>query len=178
MQAANAMVNLGFKNAGYQYVILDDCWAQRQRDPTTNRILPDFNKFPDGMNGVANKIHALGLKYGMYSSAGTMTCGQYPGSLGYEMIDAKTFADWGVDYLKVSIIQLNIYVAHAQIVESMTTASLLPSGSTIVLHATVTPASTGSVKSTAAAQLQPPLLATTPGTTRAPSVLTSSPSMG
>ncbi|KAH6908428.1 putative alpha-galactosidase B [Coprinopsis sp. MPI-PUGE-AT-0042] len=100
MQAANAMVNLGFKNAGYQYIILDDCWAQKQRDPNTNRILPDFGKFPDGMNGVANKVHALGLKYGMYSSAGTMTCGQYPGSLGYEMIDAKTFADWGVDYLK------------------------------------------------------------------------------
>ena len=96
------MVNLGFKNAGYQYVILDDCWAQKQRDPNTNRILPDFTKFPDGMKGTADKVHALGLKYGMYSSAGTMTCGQYPGSLGYEMIDAKTFADWGVDYLKVS----------------------------------------------------------------------------
>jgi alpha-galactosidase len=103
MQAANAMVNLGFKDAGYEYVVLDDCWSEMKgRDPVTSRLVPNTTKFPDGMSGTADKVHALGLKYGMYSSAGTMTCGRYPGSLGYEAIDAATFAEWGVDYLKVS----------------------------------------------------------------------------
>jgi len=103
MQAANAMVDLGFKDAGYEYLILDDCWSEMNgRDPVTSRLVPNTTKFPDGMSGTADKVHALGLKYGMYSSAGTMTCGRYPGSLGYEAIDAATFAEWGVDYLKVS----------------------------------------------------------------------------
>lgn len=97
------MVDLGFKDAGYEYVVLDDCWSEMKgRDPVTSRLVPNTTKFPDGMSGTADKVHALGLKYGMYSSAGTMTCGRYPGSLGYEMIDAATFAEWGVDYLKVS----------------------------------------------------------------------------
>jgi alpha-galactosidase len=103
MQAANAMVDLGFKDAGYEYVVLDDCWSEMKgRDPVTSRLVPNTTKFPDGMSGTADKVHELGLKYGMYSSAGTMTCGRYPGSLGYEAIDAATFAEWGVDYLKVS----------------------------------------------------------------------------
>jgi alpha-galactosidase len=103
MQAANAMVDLGFKDAGYEYVVLDDCWSEMKgRDPVTSRLVPNTTKFPDGMSGTADQVHALGLKYGMYSSAGTMTCGRYPGSLGYEAIDAATFAEWGVDYLKVS----------------------------------------------------------------------------
>ncbi|GIZ36689.1 hypothetical protein CKM354_000015700 [Cercospora kikuchii] len=101
LQAANAMVDLGFKNAGYEYVVLDDCWAVKEsRDPVTNRIMPDLNKFPDGMKGLADKVHALGFKYGMYSSAGTQTCASYPASLGNELLDAETFAEWGVDYLK------------------------------------------------------------------------------
>lgn len=104
MQAANAMVDLGFKDAGYEYVVLDDCWSEQGgRDPVTSRLVPNTTKFPDGMSGTADQVHDLGLKYGMYSSAGTMTCGRYPGSLGYEMIDAETFAEWGVDYLKVSL---------------------------------------------------------------------------
>jgi alpha-galactosidase len=103
MQAANAMVDLGFKDAGYEYVVLDDCWSEMKgRDPITSRLVPNLTKFPDGMSGTADKVHDLGLKYGMYSSAGTMTCGRYPGSLGYEAIDAATFAEWGVDYLKAS----------------------------------------------------------------------------
>jgi hypothetical protein len=102
MQAANAMVDLGFKDAGYEYVVLDDCWSEMKgRDPVTSRLVPNLTKFPDGMSGTADQVHDLGLKYGMYSSAGTMTCGRYPGSLGYEAIDAATFAEWGVDYLKV-----------------------------------------------------------------------------
>jgi alpha-galactosidase len=107
LQAANAMVDLGFKDAGYEYVVLDDCWSVKDhRDPVTSRLVPDTKKFPDGMSGTADQVHALGLKYGMYSSAGTMTCGRYPGSLGYEAIDAETFAEWGVDYLKVSDVSI------------------------------------------------------------------------
>ncbi|KAK3074483.1 hypothetical protein LTR53_003032 [Teratosphaeriaceae sp. CCFEE 6253] len=102
--AANAMVDLGFKDAGYEYVVVDDCWSEMDgRDATTHELLPNTTKFPDGMIGTGDQIHGLGLKFGMYSSAGTMTCGRYPGSLGYEAIDAETFARWGIDYLKARL---------------------------------------------------------------------------
>jgi alpha-galactosidase len=93
-------VEFGLKDVGYEYVVLDDCWSLPARGKN-DQLLPDLKKFPNGMKDVADKIHDLGLKFGMYSSAGTMTCGRYLGSLGYEDIDAKTFAGWGVDYLKV-----------------------------------------------------------------------------
>ncbi|KAK5108535.1 hypothetical protein LTR62_008191 [Meristemomyces frigidus] len=101
LQAANAMVSLGFQKAGYNYVNSDDCWSQRSgRDATTHQLLPNFTKFPEGISGTASKVHNLGFKFGIYSSAGLKTCGGYPASLGYEAIDASTFASWGVDYLK------------------------------------------------------------------------------
>ncbi|KAK0274546.1 hypothetical protein LTR35_011702 [Friedmanniomyces endolithicus] len=101
MQAANAVVSMGFKDAGYNYVNSDDCWSSLDgRDPTTHQLVPNATKFPLGIKGVADQVHGLGLKFGIYSSAGTMTCGRYPASLGYEMVDAYTFASWGVDYLK------------------------------------------------------------------------------
>ena len=95
---AQKMVDYGLRDLGYHYVILDDCWSEgRAADGT---LQPNMTKFPSGMKGVADQIHDLGLGFGMYSSAGLLTCAQYPGSLGHEMIDAQTFADWGVDYLK------------------------------------------------------------------------------
>lgn len=101
MLAANDIANKGFKQAGYEYVVLDDCWSVKAgRDNSTGRIQPDLSKFPSGIDGWVEKVHALGLKAGIYSSAGFVTCGGYPASLGYEMIDATTFAEWGVDYLK------------------------------------------------------------------------------
>ncbi|KAK4500448.1 hypothetical protein PRZ48_008637 [Zasmidium cellare] len=101
MAAANDIVQKGFQTAGYNYVILDDCWSiQSGRDPNTNRIQPNTTKFPDGIDGWVSKVHDLGLKTGIYSSAGEETCGGYPASLGYETIDATTFAEWGIDYLK------------------------------------------------------------------------------
>ncbi|CAG7851681.1 Probable alpha-galactosidase B; AltName: Full=Melibiase B; Flags: Precursor [Serendipita indica DSM 11827] len=101
LNAANQMVSLGLKAAGYQYVNIDDCWSNiNGRDPSTQQILPDLNKFPNGMASVASKIHSLGLLLGIYSDAGTKTCSGYPGSLGYEAIDAATFSSWGIDYLK------------------------------------------------------------------------------
>lgn len=121
------MVDLGFKDVGYEYVILDDCWSEMDgRDAVTSRIKPNMTKFPDGMNGTAAHVHDLGLKWGMYSSAGTMTCGHYPGSLGYEMIDAQTFAEWGVDYLKVSILFGGCSVS-ANLLTAIEVRQLLPS---------------------------------------------------
>lgn len=80
---------------------VDDCWAVKSgRDNFTGQIIPDPVKFPTGIKGVADKIHALGLKVGIYGSAGTETCGGYPAQIGHEYLDAATFAAWGIDYFK------------------------------------------------------------------------------
>ncbi|KAI5124617.1 hypothetical protein M0805_004227 [Coniferiporia weirii] len=100
LSAAQDIVSLGLKDVGYEYVNIDDCWAQMSRDPTTNQIVPDATKFPNGIASLADQIHALGLKMGIYGDAGTATCSGYPGSLGNEVLDAETFASWGIDYLK------------------------------------------------------------------------------
>ncbi|KAG9223651.1 hypothetical protein CCMSSC00406_0008534 [Pleurotus cornucopiae] len=100
LAAANQFVSLGLKDVGYEYVNIDDCWSRLSRDTSTKRIIPDSTKFPNGINTVASKIHDLGLKMGIYSDAGTATCAGYPGSLGFEAIDAATFSEWGIDYLK------------------------------------------------------------------------------
>lgn len=147
MQAANAIVDLGFKDAGYEYVVLDDCWSVKDhRDPVTSRLVPDTKKFPDGMSGTADQVHALGLKYGMYSSAGTMTCGRYPGSLGYEAIDAETFAEWGVDYLKVSKTSVHRSAIADSTDNSTTTVSRRRNGLTTALLAMVIQTSTESAR--------------------------------
>ena len=98
-QTADAMVTNGMLAAGYNQVNIDDCWAQTVRDASGN-IVPDFTKFPDGIKGVADYVHARGMKLGLYGDAGLATCAGYPGSLGYETRDAALFASWGVDYLK------------------------------------------------------------------------------
>ena len=87
----------GLKEAGYQYVNIDDCW-QVSRFPNKT-IQPDPKTFPD-IRQVIDDVHSKGLKFGLYSDAGYKTCGGRPGSLGYEDIDATTYASWGVDYLK------------------------------------------------------------------------------
>jgi alpha-galactosidase len=100
LDAAQLMIDLGLKDAGYEYVNIDDCWSWGERDPKTKRLRHDPFRFPEGINATAKKIHDLGLKIGIYSSAGTNTCAGYPASLGFEDIDAQTWADWGIDYLK------------------------------------------------------------------------------
>jgi len=95
----NAIVESGFRDAGYVYVNLDDCW-QLSRDETTHQIIPDMNAFPNGIKYLADEAHKRGLRLGLYSDAGTMTCQRRPGSIHYEDIDAQTYADWGIDYLK------------------------------------------------------------------------------
>lgn len=96
--AADAMVTSGMKQAGYQYVVIDDCW-QVGRDAAGN-ILADPVKFPSGIKALADYIHSQGLKFGIYSDAGLKTCGGRPGTRGHEFQDAKQYAAWGVDYLK------------------------------------------------------------------------------
>ena len=98
-QTADFFVSSGLKDAGYKYVNIDDCWMTHSRD-AQGRLVPDPVKFPDGIKGTADYVHSKGLKLGIYEDAGTATCAGYPGSLGHETIDAQTFADWGVDYLK------------------------------------------------------------------------------
>ena len=97
-ETADAIVASGMKDAGYEYVVIDDCW-QVARDSVGN-ILVDAERFPAGMKALADYVHARGLKFGLYSDAGTKTCQGRPGSRGYEYQDARTYAAWGVDYLK------------------------------------------------------------------------------
>ncbi|MGM9624843.1 MAG: glycoside hydrolase family 27 protein [Eubacteriales bacterium] len=99
-ETADAMADEGLIEAGYRYLVIDDCWSERQRDPVTDRIVPDHNKFPHGMRAVSDYVHAKGLKFGMYSCTGVRTCADYPGSFDHEFLDAETFADYGCDYLK------------------------------------------------------------------------------
>ncbi|KAK4750296.1 hypothetical protein SAY87_027745 [Trapa incisa] len=99
-QTADAIVSSGLAALGYQYVNLDDCWAELNRDSQGNMV-PKAATFPSGIKALADYVHGKGLKLGVYSDAGTRTCSQtMPGSLGHEEGDARTFASWGVDYLK------------------------------------------------------------------------------
>jgi alpha-galactosidase len=95
---ADAMVKSGMKDAGYQYVVIDDCW-QVKRDANAN-IVSDPQRFPNGIKPLADYVHSLGLKFGIYSDAGSQTCAGRPGGLGHEYQDAVMYASWGVDYLK------------------------------------------------------------------------------
>ena len=95
---ADAMVSSGMRDAGYQYVVIDDCWhGPRDSD---GFITADPQRFPSGMKALADYIHSKGLKFGIYSDAGRLTCAGRPGSQGHEYQDALTYARWGVDYLK------------------------------------------------------------------------------
>ena len=98
-ETADAMIEGGYLDAGYEYLVIDDCWSERERDEN-GRLVPDHIKFPNGMKAVADYVHSKGLKFGMYSCAGTRTCANYPGSFDHEFVDAQTFAEWGVDFLK------------------------------------------------------------------------------
>lgn len=99
-ETADAMVEKGLLEAGYNYLVIDDCWSERERDPETGKIVPDKIKFPNGMKAVSDYVHSKGLKFGMYSCAGTRTCADYPGSFDHEFLDARTFAEYGADFLK------------------------------------------------------------------------------
>ncbi|HVQ90036.1 MAG TPA: NPCBM/NEW2 domain-containing protein [Mycobacteriales bacterium] len=98
---ADTFVSSGLRDAGYNYVNIDDCWARPTRDAGGN-LVADPARFPSGIKALADYVHARGLKFGIYTSAGTKTCNSagFPGALGHEQQDANLFASWGVDYLK------------------------------------------------------------------------------
>jgi len=102
--AAEAMVSSGMRDAGYVYVNIDDTW-EGERD-AQGRIQAN-SKFPD-MKGLADFVHSKGLKLGIYSSPGALTCAKYAGSLGHEVQDAQTYAAWGIDYLKYDLCGLRV----------------------------------------------------------------------
>ena len=97
-ETADIMVEKGYLAAGYEYLVIDDCWSKMERDEN-GRLVADPEKFPSGMKAVADYVHSKGLKFGMYSCAGVRTCAGYPSSYDHEYVDAQTFADWGVDFL-------------------------------------------------------------------------------
>ncbi|RAV05078.1 glycoside hydrolase family 27 protein [Paenibacillus sp. YN15] len=96
---ADMFVSQGYKEAGYEYIVIDDCWSLKERD-ADGKLVADPAKFPSGMKALADYIHEKGLKFGMYSCVGTHTCAGYPGSFEHEFQDAARFAEWGVDFLK------------------------------------------------------------------------------
>lgn len=99
-QIADKMEELGLIDAGYEYLVIDDGWSEHERDSETGKIVPNKEKFPNGMNVVSDYVHSKGLKFGLYACAGLRTCSDYPGSFDHEYLDAQTFADYGADFLK------------------------------------------------------------------------------
>jgi len=94
------IVREGYKDAGYEYVILDDCWMAEQRD-SAGRLQPDPKRFGKGIKYLADYMHSRNLKFGIYEDEGDKTCQGLPGSMGHEAIDVETFASWEVDYIKL-----------------------------------------------------------------------------
>lgn len=97
-EIADAMVSTGLRDAGYRYLIIDDCWQVSRN--AQGVIVPDPAKFPSGMAALADYVHARGLKLGIYTDVGPKTCKSRPGSLHHEVQDAATYASWGVDFIK------------------------------------------------------------------------------
>lgn len=102
LETADAMVELGYKDAGYEYLVVDDGWMLPERG-SKGELVADPEKFPHGMKYIGDYIHKKGLKFGIYSATGVRTCLGLPGSYGHEFEDAQMFADWGVDYLKYDL---------------------------------------------------------------------------
>nr|BFF04167.1 hypothetical protein GCM10020241_58420 [Streptoalloteichus tenebrarius] len=98
-RTADALVSSGMRDAGYDHVNIDDCWMAPERD-AEGRLQADPDRFPSGIRALADYVHARGMRLGIYSSAGTRTCQGLPASLDHEEVDARTFAEWQVDYLK------------------------------------------------------------------------------
>ncbi|HEX9018146.1 MAG TPA: glycoside hydrolase family 27 protein [Anaerolineaceae bacterium] len=97
---ADAMVSTGLKDCGYEYIVVDDCWSVKDHRDPHGDLIPDPERFADGVKPVADYVHSLGLKFGIYSDAAEMTCANFPGSFGFEDQDAALWASWGVDFLK------------------------------------------------------------------------------
>ncbi|XP_038055702.1 alpha-N-acetylgalactosaminidase-like [Patiria miniata] len=99
-EMAKVIATEGYKEAGYEYVCMDDCWMSTARD-AQGRLQPDPKRFPSGLKNLTDYIHSLGLKFGLYQSMGLYTCQKYPGIWGHIDIDAQTYAEWGIDLVKM-----------------------------------------------------------------------------
>ena len=111
-EMADVMDKDGYREAGYEFVSVDDCWSEKTRDPKTEKLVAHGERFPSGMKALGDYIHSKNLKYGLYSDIGYETCQNYPGYVApngttFFDIDAETFAEWGVDYLKVDGCNIN-----------------------------------------------------------------------
>ncbi|KAK7604891.1 hypothetical protein V9T40_006077 [Parthenolecanium corni] len=105
---ADLMVSEGYRDAGYEYLIIDDCWLEKNRS-SDGKLQPDKKRFPNGLKHLSDYIHSKGLKFGLYEDYGNKTCEGYPGVLGHMEEDAQSFADWGVDYVKLDGCYSNIW---------------------------------------------------------------------
>ncbi|MBR5312888.1 MAG: glycoside hydrolase family 27 protein [Clostridia bacterium] len=132
-ETADAIIEKGLKDVGYEYVVIDDCWSLRKRN-AEGKMVADPEKFPSGMKALAEYVHSKGLKFGMYSCAGTRTCAGYPGSFDYEFVDAKTFAEWDVDFLKYDFCY-KPRLAHGPILYNRMGMALKASGREILFSA-------------------------------------------
>lgn len=99
-ETADAMVSTGMKDAGYEYVVIDDCWSDKKGRDSNGDLVPDPERFPNGIKALADHVHSVGLKFGIYSDAANLTCAGWPGSYLNEAQDAALWASWGVDFLK------------------------------------------------------------------------------
>lgn len=97
---ADLMVSEGYLEAGYEYIIVDDCWASKKR-ALNGSLVADPVRFPNGIKALADYVHSKGLKFGLYGDYGNLTCAGYPGSIDHMELDVNTFAAWGVDYIKL-----------------------------------------------------------------------------
>jgi hypothetical protein len=118
LETAAALQKSGLAALGYRYVNIDDCWQSAQRD-AAGRLQADLTTFPSGIKALAQKVNALGLKLGIYSSNGTLTCEDLPASYGHEKTDAETFADWGVEYLKYDFCHHVVLPGRAPLIEKI-----------------------------------------------------------
>ncbi|HSD85797.1 MAG TPA: glycoside hydrolase family 27 protein, partial [Anaerolineae bacterium] len=99
-ETADALVSSGLKACGYEYLVIDDCWSRKEGRDSNGDLIPDPEKFPNGLKALADYVHSLGFKLGLYSDAADRTCGGHPGSYGFEDQDAQLWAAWGIDFLK------------------------------------------------------------------------------
>jgi alpha-galactosidase len=99
-KTADIIVSSGLKDAGYEYIVLDDGWMVKDHRDKNGDLIPDPVKFPHGMKALIDYVHSKGLKFGLYNCAGTQTCAGYPGTRGYEYQDARFYANLGIDFLK------------------------------------------------------------------------------
>ena len=100
MDQADVLVAEGYLKSGYDTIHLDDCWESNTRHPDTNELYANTTRFPSGMKKLGQYLHDKNIKFGLYTDEGNTTCGGYPGSQGFEELDAKTFGEWKIDYLK------------------------------------------------------------------------------